>query len=327
MKNFLKVFAIMAILAFLPVCANSRNNRMTPVERHGELSVSGRYIVDKNGEKVQLRGVSFGWHNWWHRYFNEGSVTRVAKEWNATMVRCSIGLDLDENTYDQNKELAYETVDRMVDAAVKNGIYLIIDFHSHKNNLPLAKTFFAVVTEKYGHLPNIIYEIWNEPLEVEWNETKAYSEELLPIIRKNAPKSIVIIPTPRWDQEIDKAADDPITSFDNLVYAVHYYAATHKDYNRDKVRYAISKDLPVFFSETGGMVHTGDGVLDMDSWEAWLKLADENYISWIAWSISDKVETCSMLVPNAPADGSQWKESDLKPWAVLVRHYLQIAKD
>lgn len=327
MRNFFKkALAVMALAVVLPISMSAKDGE-TPVERHGELSVNGRYIVDCHGEKVQLRGVSFGWHNWWYRFFNESSVTRVAKDWKATVVRCSIGLNLEDNTYEQNPGLAYATVDYMVEAAVKNGVYLIIDFHSHLNNLPLAKVFFKEVTEKYGHLPNIIYEIWNEPLEVEWAETKAYSEELLPIIRKNAPKAIVIIPTPRWDQEIDKAADDPITGYDNLVYAVHYYAATHKDFYRDKVRYAIGKNLPVFFSETGGMVHTGDGVLDMDSWEAWLKLADENHISWIAWSISDKKETCSMLVPNAPSNGMEWKESDIKPWGVLVRHYLQMAQE
>ena len=175
------------------------------------MSVQGRYMVDSNGERVQLRGVSFGWHNWWHRYFNEAAVTKMAKEWRATVVRCSIGLNLDDNCYDKNPQLAYATVDSMVNAAVKNGIYVIVDFHSHENNLPLAKEFFGVVSKKYGNIPNIIYEIWNEPLEVEWAETKAYSEKLIPVIRENAPDAIVIVPTPRWDQDVDKAADDPIT--------------------------------------------------------------------------------------------------------------------
>ncbi len=329
MKRIFQLCAIVALFGMISCSSQSNGEQVpeqkepTPVERHGALSVQGRYMVDSNGERVQLRGVSFGWHNWWHRYFNEAAVTKMAKEWRATVVRCSIGLNLDDNCYDKNPQLAYATVDSMVNAAVKNGIYVIVDFHSHENNLPLAKEFFGVVSKKYGNIPNIIYEIWNEPLEVEWAETKAYSEELIPVIRENAPDAIVIVPTPRWDQDVDKAADDPITKFDNIVYSLHYYAATHQDYNRDKALYAINKGLPLLFSETGGMVHTGDGVLDMDSWDKWLAIAKENSISWIAWSVSDKVETCSMLQPGTPADGSQWTEEYIKPWGVLVRHYLQ----
>ena len=197
------------------------------------------------------------------------------------------------------------------------------DFFNHFSRDDRLKYLSLVQTEAPALGDEGKYEIWNEPLEVEWAETKAYSEELIPVIRENAPDAIVIVPTPRWDQDVDKAADDPITKFDNIVYSLHYYAATHQDYNRDKALYAINKGLPLFFSETGGMVHTGDGVLDMDSWDKWLAIAKENSISWVAWSVSDKVETCSMLQPGTPADGSQWTEEYIKPWGVLVRHYLQ----
>lgn len=156
------------------------------------------------------------------------------------------------------------------------------------------------MTKKYGHLPNVLYEIWNEPTEVPWQETKEYSEALIPLIRANAPESVIIVPTPRWDQEVDKAADDPITKFDNLMYSLHYYAATHKDHFRDKAKYALSKGLPIFMSECAAMEHTGDGVIDPASWDEWMQLADENGISWICWSLSDKVETCSMLRPAHP---------------------------
>ncbi|MGN0230310.1 MAG: glycoside hydrolase family 5 protein [Muribaculaceae bacterium] len=322
MKTSILIASLLAIASALSINCYATSS-VSAVERHGELKVDGKYIVDCHGDKVQLRGVSFGWHNWWHRYFNEGSVDKVANEWGATIVRCSIGLNLDDQCYDKNRHLAYATVDSMVNAAVKHGVYVLVDFHSHKNNLALAKEFFEAVTKKYGNVPNVLYEIWNEPEEIPWQEIKDYANEIIPLIRRNAPKSIIIVPTPKWDQLVDLAADAPLTGYSNIVYSVHYYSATHKDWNREKVIYAINKGLPVFFAETGGMLHTGDGVFDMDSWEEWLKIARENSISWIAWSISDKVESCSMLVPGAPANGREWKESHLKPWAVLVRHYLQ----
>ncbi|MES1218208.1 MAG: glycoside hydrolase family 5 protein, partial [Bacteroidota bacterium] len=36
-----------------------------PVKTHGQLKVNGTQLVDKNGKPVVLRGVSFGWHNFW----------------------------------------------------------------------------------------------------------------------------------------------------------------------------------------------------------------------------------------------------------------------
>ncbi len=326
MKTITKFYRNLFLLVLALVLATGGSiHAQTPVERHGWLSVQGKYIIDQNGAKTALHGVSFGWHNWWYRYFNESAVTLMAQDWKASIVRCSIGLDLDDKCFNKDKELGYATVDSMVNAAVKNGIYVLVDFHSHHNNLALAKEFFQNVTKKYGKLQNVLYEIWNEPLEIKWSEAKSYSEELLPIIRKNAPKSIVIIPTPRWDQNVDEAADDPIKGFDNIVYGLHFYVAFHKDDLRAKANYAISKGLPLFFAEVGGMMNTGDGVIDMQSWDEWMKIARENSISWIAWSISDKVETCSMLEPNTPVNAQLWDDNYIKPWGVIVRKYLRMA--
>lgn len=329
----IRQFVIMAaIAAGLSACTGSgataaagtetAPSDTTAVGRHGRLKVSGTRIVDEKGDSVQLRGVSFGWHNMWPRFYNRGTVTELARDWGADVVRCSIGLDIDENTFDKKPEHAYALVDSIVQGAVDNGIYAIIDFHSHENNLPLAKQFFKTVTGRYGHLPNVMYEIWNEPLEVEWKETKDYAEELLPIIRENAPDALVIVPTPRWDQDVHLAADDPITTDSNVAYSIHYYAAKHTDDLRARAEYAIGKGLPLFMSECASMMHTGDGVIDPASWEAWMDLADRHGISWVCWSVSDKDETCSMLRPSAASDGRLWTDADLKPWAVLVKYYL-----
>lgn len=329
MKLFSAVILLAAFLPFVACGGKSEsavtadeNVGQTLVERHGQLKVNGSRIVDQNGDSIQLRGVSFGWHNMWPRFYNRSSVTQIAKGWGADIVRASIGLDLDEDTFDKKPEMGYALVDSIVQGAVENGIYVLIDFHSHANNLPLAKEFFSTVSEKYGHLPNVMYEIWNEPLEVSWQETKDYAEEILPIIRKNAPEAIVIVPTPRWDQNVHEAADDPITSDKNIVYSLHYYAATHTDYLREQAQYAIDKGLPLFMAECASMVHTGDGVIDTASWEKWMDLADANGISWMCWSVSDKDETCSMLRPSASSQGEEWTTDDLKPWAVLVKYYI-----
>ncbi len=331
MKSLLSLFLIVSLTGLFSCSgqknidnstAESETATMTPVGKHGRLKVKGSKVVDEHGDTVQLRGVSFGWHNMWPRFYNRSSVTEIAKGWGADIVRASIGLDLDENTFDKKPEMGYALVDSIVQGAVDNGVYVLVDFHSHANNLPLAKEFFSTVSKKYGQLPNVLFEVWNEPLEVSWDETKSYTEELLPVIRENAPEAIVVVPTPRWGQNVNEAADDPILSDSNLVYSLHYYAATHTDYLRGQARYAIGKGLPLFMSECASMVHTGDGVIDTASWEEWMDLADENDISWICRSVSDKDETCSMLRPSASSRGEEWTDDDLKPWAVLVKYYI-----
>ena len=316
MKN--TILSVIAVLA-LGLSASAQS----PVERHGQLRVEGTQLVDSKGAPVQLRGVSMGWHNMWPRFYNQGTVDRLTGDWGADLVRCSVGVAHLDSGFDCDSVAAYAVVDSIVQGAVRNGAYVLVDFHSHPNKLADAKRFFTHVAGKYGHLPNIMYEIWNEPTEVPWSECKVYAEELIPVIRALDPDGIVVVPTPRWDQEVDKAADDPITGVPGLLYSLHYYAATHTGWLRDKAQYALDKGLPLIMSECASMLHTGDGVVDTKEWDEWMCFADEKGISWAAWSISDKDETCSMLRPSAASDGREWRDSDLKPWAVLVKHYLR----
>lgn len=310
-------FVLTALAATLSMSASD------VVSKNGQLSVKGTHIVNLKGDPVQLRGVSMGWHCLWPRFYTTGTVNRLADDWGADIVRCAVGLDLNGISFDKNPNLAYAVVDSIVKGAVDNGIYALIDFHSHANNLKLAKEFFATVSKKYGHLPNVMYEIWNEPTEVEWKEIKDYAEEVIPVIRANAPKSIIVVATPRWDQEVDKAAADPIKGIDNIVYSLHYYAATHTDWLRDRAQKAIDNGLPVFISECASMEHTGDGPISPEEWKKWMAFADSNNIGWIAWSVSDKEETCSMLYPTASSDGRNWTEADMKPWAKMVKASLK----
>lgn len=324
------LFAALAALAMLTACGEQEKGSLAdatetaPVARWGWLQVKGTALCSEQGDTVQLKGVSFGWHNMWPQFYRRANVGYFAKEWKASVVRCSMGLSLDDKCFDADPQTGYAVVDSIVSGAVDAGVYVIIDFHSHPNNLKLAKEFFGKVSLKYKDLPNVIYEIWNEPLEIEWSECKSYAEEVIPVIRANAPRSVVLVGSPRWDQDIDKAAADPLQNQTNIMYTLHFYAATHKQYLRNIAEQAVADGLPIFISECAGMEATGDGVIAPDEWNEWIRLADRHKISWVAWSVSDKVETCSMLYPGAPAEATGWNESWLKPWAVLVRHYLAV---
>lgn len=316
--------SLLLLLAFMAIFSCGISAASSVVERNGRLAVSGSKIVNEAGEPVQLRGVSMGWHCLWPRFYTTGTVARLANDWGADVVRCSIGLDLGDISFDKRPELAYALVDSIVKGAVDNGVYALIDFHSHENNKNLAKEFFATVSKRYGHLPNVMYEIWNEPLDIPWSEIKDYAAEIIPVIRENAPEAVVVVGTPRWDQEIQLAAEDPIGGVDNIVYALHFYAATHGEWLRERAQAAVDSGLPVFISECAAMEASGDGPIDEEEWSRWIDFANRNQTGWIAWSVSDKLETCSMLEPTAASDGTLWTDDDIKPWGQMVRRWLRL---
>lgn len=289
------------------------------------LSVNGTALVNAEGDTMVLTGPSLGWHSNWGRFYNEGTVRALKEKWGANITRAAIGAHPSGDCvkgYSVDSAYAVNSAIGAIDGAIANDIYVICDWHSHENTLENAKKFFSVITEKYGNDPHIIYEIWNEPLDVEWSEIKEYASEVIPVIRKNAPDAVIIVGTPRWDQGIDLAAADPIEG-KNLIYAVHYYAGTHKDWLRDNTQKAIDSGLPVIISECGSMDASGDGGIDRESWQAWIDLADRNRLSVLMWDIADKDESCSMLTPDAPSDGMQWTDANYKEWATLAQETIK----
>ncbi|MBX9806964.1 MAG: glycoside hydrolase family 5 protein [Flavobacteriaceae bacterium] len=308
---------IILLLAFSCSVANAQF-----VKNHGQLSVKGTQLVDKNGEAIVLRGLSFGWHNWWGKFYNKDVVKTLHNDWNATVLRAAMGVDADENCYIQKPNESKAKIKAVIKAAIDQDIYVIIDFHSHNIHLKEAKVFFDEMSKKYAKYPNIIYEVFNEPNDESWEEVKAYSQEVIQVIRANDPKNIILVGSPHWDQDIHLPAKDPILGFNNLMYTMHFYAGTHGKWLRDRTDEAIKSGLPIFVSESAGMEATGDGPLNLIAWQEYIDWMEKNKISWITWSVSSKVETCSFLKENANSNG-KWKDSDIQESGLKTREYLR----
>jgi len=291
------------------------------VDKHGFLSVQGVVLTDQYNQALMLRGVSLGWHNWWSEFYNKETVSWLKADWNSNMIRAAIGVD-PEGAYIDDPQKAMQCLYDVVDAAIENKMYVIVDWHSHTIKTEQAKEFFIQVATKYKDYPNIIYEVFNEPVDQSWEEVKAYSEELIKTIRAIDKKNIILVGCPHWDQDIHLVADDPITGYDNIMYTVHFYAATHKKELRDRTDYAIGKGIPVFISECASMEASGDGPIDHASWQEWLDWMETNKLSWVTWSVSSKDETCSMI-KDASSPLSGWQDNDLKEWGQIVKRTLK----
>lgn len=291
------------------------------VKVNGKLGLNGTQLVNEKNEPLVLRGVSFGWHNFWPRFYNKEAVKWLKEDWKANVVRAAMGIDLDENCYLTKPKESKAILEAVIEAAIKEDVYVIIDWHSHNIHTKEAVAFFSEMAKKYGKHPNVIYEIFNEPDHETWEEVKTYSEEVIKAIRKYDPDNIILVGCPKWDQDIHLPAADPIKGYSNLMYTVHFYAATHEKWLRDRTDEAIKSGLPIFISESAGMEATGDGPLDLIAWQEYIDWMEKNKISWITWSVSDKDETCSMLKESANSKG-QWTEKDLKESGLKTKEYL-----
>lgn len=153
-------------------------------------------------------------------------------------------------------------------------------------------------------------------------DLKVYAKTIITEIRKYDPDNIILMGCSHWDQDIDIVAKSPIDGVENVMYTLHFYAATHKDYLRDKLEAAVKSGLPVFVSECVGMEASGNGPLAPDEYQKWLDVMEKNKVSWVNWSVSDKDETCSMLLPRANATGT-WTDDLIKPWGKMVKQALK----
>ena len=191
-----------------------------------------------------------------------------------------------------------------------------MDWHILSDNNPNqykeeALSFFGEMSRELSDYENVLYEICNEPNGgTSWGEIKAYAEEVIPVIRAGAPDAVILVGTPNWCQEAGQAAADPIAGYGNVMYTLHFYAATHTGALRNTMAKAIDAGLPVFVSEYGICDASGNGGLDKVQAKAWVQLMDQYKVSYVAWNLSNKEET-SAVIGSGVEKASGFTEDDL----------------
>ena len=278
----------------------------------GRLHVKGTKLVDKKGHEVQLRGVSTHGLSWYPQYVNDKCFAQLHDKWGANVVRLAMYTE-EYNGYCSGD--LKKLIKKGVKLAKKHKMYVIVDWHilsdgnpnSHKKE---AKAFFKEMSKELKGYNNVIYEICNEPNNgTSWKEIKSYAKSVISTIRENDKKAVIVVGTPTWSQDVDQAAADPIKG-ENLMYALHFYAATHKADLRNKMTAAINKGLPVFVTEYGICDASGNGAIDKEEANRWVQTMDEYGVSYIAWNLSNKQESSS-IIKSSCSKVSGFKKSDL----------------
>ncbi|XP_033231375.1 endoglucanase Z-like [Belonocnema kinseyi] len=286
------------------------------------LSVKGNQILI-GGAPGRLSGMSLFWsNNGWggEHFYNKKVVEWLKKDWKATVVRAAMGIE-EYGGYLQDPQSNKARLTNVVDAAIEFDMYVIIDWHSHHAHQTPAIEFFQEMARTYGGKNNIIYELWNEPKDdVSWkNNVKPYAQALIAAIRAIDKTNLIIVGSPSWSQDVDQAACDPITDYENIAYTLHFYAGSigHGQCLRDKAIEALNKNVSLFVSEWGSVSVDG-GHVNLTEAHAWVEFMKANNISNANWSLSAKPENASALIPGASADGG-WCESDLTESGKFVR--------
>jgi endoglucanase len=294
------------------------------VGAHGALQVDGAVLEDGAGDPVVLRGLSLFWSQWEGDFYNAELVNWLVTDWKINVIRASLGIrEIDGYLVRPTEEM--EKITTVVNAAIDEGIYVIIDWHAHEaDKHPVdARAFFEVMAQIYGDYPNVIYEVWNEPLQdASWRSViKPYAEYVIEGIRQYDPDNLIVVGTRSWSQEVREVLgleiDDP-----NVAYTLHFYAGQHGVGLMSGADIAIANNLPIFITEWGvwssGYIDDDyNNEVDMADLSPWLDWADENGLSMCMWSVSDKDEPSAIVKPGSSPQGS-WTADDLTTIGTLM---------
>ena len=300
----------------------------TPYGQHGALHVENGKLTDENGNTVQLYGMSTHGIAWFPQYINYDSFRTLRDDWNTNCIRLAMyTAEYGGYCAGGDKEQLKQLVKDGVSYATELGMYVIVDWHilsdcDPNQNKDEAIAFFREMAEVFADNDNVLYEICNEPNGgTSWDSIKSYAEEVIPVIRVQKPDAVILVGTPTWSQEIDKAAASPLDD-SNVMYTLHFYAGTHKADLRNRLETCVQNGLPVFVSEFGMCDASGNGANDFDSTTKWLDLLNKYQISFCCWNLANKDESSSVFKASSTAL-SDWTDDDFNESGRWIRDYFR----
>lgn len=295
-----------------------------------KLHIKGTQIVNSQNKVVQLKGLSSHGLSWYPQYINKKTFAKLKSDFKINTIRLAMYTE-EYNGYcvsgSKQKKYLKQLIDKGVKYAKELDMYVIIDWHilsdgNPNKHIKEAVSFFSEMAKKYKKEDHIIYEICNEPNNTSWSQIKKFANKVIPAIRKYNKNALIIVGTPTWSQDVDKISK---LSDKNTLYALHFYAGTHKQSLRNKASQALKKKIPLFVSEFGICDASGNGSLNKTEAKKWLEFLDKNKISYVGWNISNKNESSAILKTNCKKT-SGFKSSDYSASGTWLKNYFSKKK-
>ena len=268
----------------------------------GQLQVKDGKLCGEDGNPVMLRGVSLNGLVTSENFLNADLIRELSRDRGVNLIRLAMytyGVGSVGYCTKGDKDRHKDDIRKGVELAAKEDMYVLIDWHILSDGDPNtyvedAKAFFAEIAGEMKDRNNVLYEICNEPNGVDWATVKSYAEQVIPVIREKDPDSVIIVGNPDWSKDLYTVAADPL-AYDNLLYTLHFYSATHGENFREMTERVSQAGLPVFVSEFGVTAASGGLPRDLEGADAWIELLEREKISWCMWALSAAPEACSML--------------------------------
>jgi hypothetical protein len=328
-----------------------------------ELKVAGTRLVTDKGDRVRLRGVNCASMEWTSD--GEGHVldtVKVAiKDWHVNVIRLPLAQDRWFGKAPEQKDegKAYrELVKKVVDFCSENNTYVILDLHwsnggewgknigqrslPDKNSL----TFWKEVAPAYKNHPAVVFDLYNEPFGVTWDEWKtggkvteragrrggpplAYDAvgmpALLDAVRATGAKNVVVVGGLDWSYDLSGflkgyAVADPAGR--GVVYANHAYPNKGDTVPKwvAKVK-AAAETVPVLVGEFGAEQTGPSSPPPGVNAEAWVKAVlaalEENEWDWVAWDLHPRA---------GPRLVSDWNYTPTPAFGAHVKEVLRAAR-
>ena len=268
----------------------------------GRLQVIDGKLCSESGEPVMLRGVSSNSLITAESFLTDTLFQELSRDDGVNVFRLAMytyGVGIVGYCTNGDKDRHKQDIALGVECAKNADMYAIIDWHilsdgDPNDHVEEAKDFFAEMAGRYSDYNNVLYEICNEPNGVDWPAVKRYAEQVIPVIRERDPDSVILVGNPDWSKDLLSVAADPL-AFDNILYSLHFYSATHGQELRELTERVSRAGLPLFVTEFGVTAASGGQPRDLESADAWIALLEQENISYCMWSYSAAPEACSAL--------------------------------
>lgn len=319
----------------------------------GFVHTSGEQLVDASGKPLILRGINLGnwfepegymfhfdngpqspreiedltkeligperseefWRNWRDAYISQGDIDRLSR-----MGFNSVRVPIHWKFFDSDDAEGFRLVDRLVQWARKDGIYVILDLHcapggqtgtniddswgypwlytSHAAQNHTAAVWRRIAAH-YRNEPTILgYDLLNEPIP-HFPQLRQYNKDLEPLYRRLADtirgvdrNHVLILGGAQWDSNFN-VFGAPFDS--NVMYTFHkYWTAPDASVIREYLNFRDKYKVPIWLGESGE---------NKDTWiAAFVKTLNDNQVGWCFWPYKKMDATSSVVTFARPKD-------------------------
>ncbi|HWE84862.1 MAG TPA: glycoside hydrolase family 5 protein [Terracidiphilus sp.] len=343
--HFPALFLVLLSLSGLPA--------QTP---HGFVHARGADLVDAQGKTLMLRGINLGnwfepegymfhlnggpqspreiealtteligpekaaafWKQWRETYITEADIDRIK-----AMGFNSVRVPIHWKFFDSDTAEGFRLMDRLVQWARKDGVYIVIDLHCAPggqtgtniddsdgypwlySDAEAQRQTIAVwrrIAKHYANEPIVLgYDLLNEPIP-HFPQLQRYNSDLEPLyrrlvtaIREVDRNHVVILGGAQWDSNF-KVFGPPFDK--NAMYTFHkYWTATDASVIQEYLDYRDKYHVPLWLGESGE---------NKDEWiAAFTKTLEENHVGWCFWPYKKMDATSSVVTFDRP---EHWDE-------------------